>query len=75
MTLMAVTALLSVWAIPALLIISAFTWVNTAWLKVVCCLLALIWLLLLRPWKLFRGHAYNQLIGMIAYAIKYIFFH
>lgn len=46
---MTVAFLLSLWAIPVVLVITAFTLIQTTWIKVALCVLGVLWLLIFRP--------------------------
>jgi hypothetical protein len=66
--------LLSLWAVPALLIWVALAWIAILWLKIVTILLAVIWLALIRPWNIFTDPHFGPFVSDMSKAIKMIFF-
>ena len=54
--------LLSLWAMPLAMITIALTLVQTAWIKAVLCIGAALWLLLLRPWSIFRNPRFGEFL-------------
>lgn len=58
-----VTFLLSLWAVPAVMVAVAAVAVKTLWIRVVLCVMALLWLLMLRPWTMFRDSRFGRFVS------------
>lgn len=65
-----VVFLLSLWAVPAAMTIIALTLIHSLWIKVALCVDAVLWLLLLRPWSMFRDPRFGQFISDMRRAIN-----
>lgn len=66
--------LLSLWAIPAVIVWIAFAAIDSLWLKVAAIVVAAIWLLLIRPWTMFTGKRFSNFLDDLALALRHIFF-
>ena len=55
--------LLSLWTMPLAMIAIALTLVQTAWIKAVLCIGSVLWLLLLRPWAMFRDPRFGRFVS------------
>lgn len=55
--------LLSLWTVPAAMAVIALTLINSLWGKVALCIVAVLWLLLLRPWAIFRDPRFGQFVS------------
>lgn len=64
------TFLLSQWAMPAVMVLIAIAVVRTLWIQIVLGVLAALWLLLLRPWTMFREPQWSRFIEDLRRAIK-----
>lgn len=64
-----VAFLLSLWAIPGVLITTAFTLIQTTWVKVILCVTGVLWLLIFRPWVMFRNPRFSRFISDMRRAI------
>lgn len=64
---------LSFWLVPAFMIWSAFTWVNPLWGKITLWVLSLLWLLLIRPWNMFKDENFKRFVADIKKAIYFLF--
>lgn len=65
-----VVFLLSLWCVPLVMIVMALTFVHTLWMKVALIGVALLWLLLLRPWTIFRDPRFGQFVSDMRRAIN-----
>lgn len=68
-----VSFLLSLWLIPAGLVIAAFVAIKTLWIKILLCTLAAIWLLLIHPWTMFKNPRWPQFVKDMQRAILTLF--
>lgn len=61
--------LLSQWLIPLWVIATALTAVHTLWIQIVLCVVAVLWLLLFRPWTIFTNERFPDFIATVRQAI------
>lgn len=66
--------LLSFWLIPAGLVWLAFAYFNALWCKITLCVIATLWVAMIRPWNMFRGEKFHQFRAAVSRAIEIIFF-
>lgn len=71
--LMTIAFLLSLWLVPIGLAVVAFTSIETTWIQVALCVLAVAWLLLVRPWTIFSDKNFPRFISEVRRAITMIF--
>lgn len=64
-----VAFLLSMWAIPVVLIATAFTLIQTTWVKAILCVTGALWLLIFRPWVMFRNPRFGRFVTDMRRAI------
>lgn len=64
-----VAFLLSLWAVPAAMVVIALTLIHSLWGKVALCVGAALWLLLLRPWSMFRDPRFGRFVSDMRRAI------
>ncbi|WP_304649684.1 hypothetical protein [uncultured Duncaniella sp.] len=55
--------LLSLWAVPAVMVIVAAVAVKTLWIRVALCVIAALWLLMLRPWTMFSDSNFGRFVS------------
>ena len=55
--------LLSLWAVPAVMVIVAAVAVKTLWIRVALCVIAAMWLLMLRPWTMFSDSNFGRFVS------------
>ena len=55
--------LLSLWAVPAVMVVMALAVIQTMWMRVVLWVVAALWLLLLRPWAMFRDPRFGRFVS------------
>lgn len=58
-----VAFLLSLWGVPAAMGVIALTLIHSLWIKVALCVGSALWLLLLRPWTMFRDPRFGQFVS------------
>lgn len=75
MTSATVLVLLSFWGVPALLFWCAYAWLTTTWCRIALIVLGVLWIALIRPWKMFRGPAFKRYLSDLSKALEIIFFH
>lgn len=68
--LMTVGFLLSLWAVPAVMIVMATTCVHTLWIRIALICGALLWLFLLRPWSMFRDPRFGRFLSDMRRALN-----
>lgn len=61
--------LLSQWLIPLWAITAAMTAVHTTWIRLSLCIVALVWLLIFRPWTIFTDKRFPGFIAAVRSAI------
>lgn len=66
--------LLSLWLIPVLLVWAAWGYNSALWVKIAAGILAVVWYLIVRPWKMFRNERWNRFCKDLSVAIDQIFF-
>ena len=71
--LMTIAFLLSLWLVPIGLAVVAFTTIETTWMRVALCVLAIVWLLLVRPWTIFSDKNFPRFINEVRRALIMIF--
>lgn len=71
--LMTIAFLLSLWLVPIGLAVVAFTTIETTWMQVALCVLAIVWLLLVRPWTIFSDKNFPRFINEVRRALIMIF--
>lgn len=64
-----ITFLLSQWLIPLWAITAAVTTVQTLWIKITLCVVALVWLLIFRPWTIFIDKRFPGFIAAVRQAV------
>lgn len=65
-----VAFLLSLWAVPAAMIVIALTLMHSLWIKVALYVGATLWLLLLHPWTMFRDPRFGRFVSDMRRAIN-----
>lgn len=61
--------LLSQWLIPLWAITAAMTAVHTLWIRIALCVVALVWLLIFRPWTIFTDRRFPGFIAAVRQAV------
>lgn len=61
--------LLSLWLMPTSFAWAAFTAIHTFWFQVALCVMAVLWLALLQPWKIFTDSHFSDLVCVMRYAL------
>lgn len=69
-----VTFLLSFWLIPLGLVWLAFAFFKAVWCKITLCIIAALWVGMIRPWNMFSGDRFRRFLGDLARAVELIFF-
>lgn len=64
-----ISFLLSQWLIPLWAITAAVTTVQTLWIRIALCVVALVWLLIFRPWTIFTDKRFPGFIAAVKSAI------
>lgn len=62
--------LASLWAVPIACVTCGLFVVKTFWMQIALCLMAAVWLLLLRPWTMFKDPKWNRFIADMRCAIN-----
>ena len=73
MVVLTVAFLLSLWAVPVVMAVLAVTVIETLWIKFALWAVVALWLLLLRPWTMFRNPRFGQFISDMRRALIQIF--
>lgn len=68
--LLTITFLLSLWMLPVGLIVAALALIKTMWIKVVLCCVGVLWLLIIRPWTMFRNPRFGRFLSDMRRAIN-----
>lgn len=71
--LMTIVFLLSLWVIPIVLVVKAYTSMETQLIQIAMYAVAVAWMLLVRPWTIFSDKNFTRLISEIRRAITMIF--
>ncbi len=71
--LMTIAFLLSLWIIPIVLVVKAYTSIETLWIQIAMYVVAAVWMLLVRPWTIFSDKNFPRFISEIRRAITMIF--
>lgn len=66
------TFLLTLWAVPAGLIWLAMGVVDTLWIRIVLCLMAIVWLAMIRPWRVFSREETEGFLADLYRSIRVI---
>lgn len=64
------TFLLSLWAVPVVMVWLAIAVAQTLWVKIALYVMAALWLLLQRPWTMFRDPRWSRFIEDLRRAIN-----
>ncbi len=70
MVVLMVAFLLSLWGVPVVMAVLAVTVIETLWIKIALCVAAALWMLLFRPWTMFRNPRFGQFISDMRRAIN-----
>lgn len=65
-----VAFLLSLWAVPAVMVVMAAVSVKTLWIRVALSVMAVLWLLLLRPWTMFGDSRFSRFVSDMRRALN-----
>lgn len=65
---------LLMWGMPVALVWLGFGFFESWWIRIICCFFAALWLLLCRPWKIFRGENWRNYLDNLTLAFMRIFF-
>ena len=71
--LMTIAFLLSLWIIPIVVAVKAYTSVETLWIQIAMYVVAVAWLLLVRPWTIFSDKNFPRFISEVRRAMAMIF--
>lgn len=76
-TLTTILVLLSFWGIPLLLFWCAYDWITILWGGVAdsANYSWTLWIILIRPWNMFRGSKFKEFLSDISKVLEFIFFH
>lgn len=75
MTLATVLVLLSFWGVPALLFWCAYAGLTATCWRIALIVLGILWIALIRPWKMFRDPVFKKYLSDLSKALEIIFFH
>lgn len=75
MTLATVLVLLSFWGVPALLFWCAYAGLTATCWRIALIVLGILWIVLIRPWKMFRDPVFKKYLSDLSKALEIIFFH
>ena len=73
MALTTLTFPLLMWGMPMVLVWMGFGFFESWWIRIACSFFAALWLLLFRPWQIFRGGNWHEYLNNLALAFKRIF--
>ena len=74
-TLATILVLLSFWGVPILLFWCAYAWFTTLWCRIVLVIVGVLWIVLIRPWNMFRGPVFRRFRSDLSKVVEFIFFH
>lgn len=71
-TISTILFLLSLWVVPAVMVWMSICVVDAMWLRIVLGIGAVIWLLIFRPWDMFRKDYRNRMLTNLKKSINAI---
>lgn len=73
--LVTIAVLLSFWGVPLFVAWIATYYMTALWRRILLYALALLWIILIRPWNMYKGPVFKRFLSDLAVALEYIFFH